>query len=82
VSKGLVIEDKSLAKKKLKSVNYYRLSAYFSPFYKRNTQKFKITTTFKDVSNLYDFDEDLRSIIFGYVQKIEIAIRSRTFCIK
>jgi len=77
LSKGLIIEDQSFAKKKLKSVNYYRLSAYFSPFYELKTKKFKNATTFKDVSNLYDFDEDLRLTIFGCVQKIEIAIRSR-----
>jgi len=77
LSKGLIVEDQSFAKKKLKSVNYYRLSAYFSPFYKRNTKQFKNNTVFKDISNLYDFDEDLRLIVFGCIQKIEIAIRSR-----
>lgn len=77
LNKGLVIENQSSAKKKLKSVNYYRLSSYFSPFYKSQTKKFKNNATFKDISNLYDLDEDLRLIVFGCIQKIEIAIRSR-----
>lgn len=75
--KGLHIENLSFAKKKLKSVNYCRLSAYFHPFYKHNSKQFKSNTSFKDISKLYDFDEDLRLTIFSCIQKIEIAIRSR-----
>jgi len=42
--KGLNIDNSSFAKKKLKSVNYYRLSSYFQPFYKRNTKIFQNST--------------------------------------
>lgn len=76
-SKGLNFLKLSSAKKFLTNINYYRLSSYFFPFYKKRSRKFKKSTTFSQISELYEFDNKLRSIIFESIQKIEISIRSR-----
>lgn len=43
--RGCVIEDESLAKKVLSTVNYYRFSSYFLPF-KQDGETYKTGTTF------------------------------------
>ncbi len=76
-SKGLTIHELAKAKSTLRTVNYYRLSSYFIPFYKIRTSKFRKNTTFQQISELYDFDNQLRWILFGAIQKIEIGIRAQ-----
>ncbi len=76
-AKGLIISYTALAKKFLKNVNYYRLSCYFIPFYKKSSKKFLKNTNFDQIRNLYDLDNNLRSLLFNSIQQIEIAIKSR-----
>lgn len=77
ISKGLTINNTAQTKAFLKNVNYYRLSCYFIPFYKKRTSKFRKSSTFKQISELYQFDNELRNVLFKSMQQIEIAIRSR-----
>jgi len=74
-SRGLIVTDKALARKKLKHISYYRLSAYFLPLQK-DKDIFVNDTRFEEILRLYYFDKALRKIIFNAIETIEINIRS------
>lgn len=70
-----------LKQRKLKRINYYRLSAYFLPFQYPKTSKnkdmFLEETKFEDIIQLYYFDCELRKIIFEAIESIEIYFRTQ-----
>lgn len=74
-SRGLIINDVEFAKNIFSNITYYRLSAYMKYF--QVYDKFKTGTTFEDVINLYNFDKDLKSIIFENIRIIEISLRTK-----
>lgn len=74
-SRGLIIEDRELAKKILLTHNYYRLSAY-SLTLRKSDDTFYPETKFSDICILYDFDTEFRQIIFRYTGLIEVSLRS------
>jgi abortive infection bacteriophage resistance protein len=55
----------------LKHHNYYKLRGYWLYFEKKG-----IKAIFKDVINLYNFDNELRLLIIKYLQTIELSIKS------
>jgi abortive infection bacteriophage resistance protein len=77
LSRGLIINDAKRAERYIRSVGYYRLSAYFHPFLKspKIEHKFKDGTTFDSALMLYRFDKKLRVLLFNEIEKIEIAVR-------
>ena len=75
--RNLIIKNESYAKHKLSIINYYRLSAYFRPFYVRGEENFKNNTTFEDIIKLYYFDKKLRKIIFDKLENIEVFFRTK-----
>lgn len=76
-SEGLIISDVAQATKILEHIAYYRLRAYWIIFEtSANPRKFKPNTNFNDVLNLYLFDEELRTLIFNLVAKIEVSLRA------
>lgn len=74
-SRGLIIRDKELARRKLKHISYYRLSAYFLPFQKEK-DVFVDDTRFEEILRVYYFDKELRKIIFNAIETIEVNIRA------
>jgi len=74
-SRGLIITNKELARKKLKHISYYRLSAYFLPFQKEK-DVFINDTRFEEILRVYYFDKALRKIIFNAIETIEVNIRA------
>lgn len=84
--KGLTISNLSFAEEKLKEIRYYALiDGYKSIFYDYTTRTYLSGTTFEDIVNLYDFDEELRLLVFKYICHIEQRIRSQIsyyFCDK
>lgn len=76
ISRGLIVNDRVSAIELLKSIGYYRLSAYMRTFQDGKDHLFKNSTEFKDVINLYYFDMQLRSICLSAIEKIEIAYRA------
>jgi abortive infection bacteriophage resistance protein len=74
-SRNLIINDEKYALQKLQHINYYRLSAYFLPFY-TNNNSFKENTTFEQIIELYHFDKELRILTFSAIEKIEIFLRT------
>lgn len=75
-SRNLIISNFDFAIKKLSHLNYYRLSAYFYPFFEQK-DSFKNETTFENVLQLYYFDKELRYLIFYAIEKIEVYIRTQ-----
>jgi abortive infection bacteriophage resistance protein len=75
-SRGLIIADEPAVINTLQNINYYRLSAYFSPF---QTQKdaFNTGTTLDDILSLYEFDSRLSLLLAEAFARVEISIRTQ-----
>ena len=73
-SRGLIISNEEEAKEILKRMNYYRLSAYSLTL--RKDDVFYPNVSIDDIVALYDFDADLRKIVFCYSSKAETAARA------
>ncbi len=74
---NLSIPNHDLAVFILSETNYYRLTAYGIGL-KQNTDKEKYIagTTIEDLYRLYQFDAQLRNLIFSIIEPIEIQLRS------
>ncbi len=75
ISRGLIVHDKTSAAQTLSQINYYRLSAYCLPFQKPKDCFIK-GTTFDDIIRIYQFDHDMRVLLFNVLDYIEVAIRT------
>ncbi|MFD2371571.1 Abi family protein [Brevibacillus sp. GCM10020057] len=73
-SRGLIVEDEDFAIRKLKKINYYRLSAYGLSLKRRGT--YIPGTTFARIYNLYEFDRRFRYLILELAEQVEIAFRT------
>ena len=78
LSRGLQIEDTTKVEQFLKTISYYRLSAYMHPLLlqPKSAHQFKPHSTFQQVMMLYSFDKKLRLLVFNEIEKIEIAVRT------
>lgn len=78
LSRGLAIDNPDKAEQYLKTINYYRLSAYMYPLLlvPKSEHRFKTDTSFRQVMMLYRFDKKLRLFMFNEIEKIEIAVRT------
>lgn len=71
------MSDLDAAEHFLWQVSYFRLAAYLRPLEQdRQTHQFKQGATFEQAAQLYLFDVELRKLLFGAIQRIEIALRS------
>lgn len=83
VERGMACENADLVERWLRTVGYYRLSAYWLAFEKRPTagktrsKAFVEGTTFESVTKLYMFDRRLRLMVLEGIERIEISLRSR-----
>jgi len=76
--RGLLFQNESIAKKYLNHISYYRLAGYWWPLQiDKVNHKFKPKSTFENVINIYNFDSELRLLIFGVIEKIEISLRTK-----
>jgi abortive infection bacteriophage resistance protein len=78
-SRGLKAEDEEGALSYLLSIGYFRLKPYTYPFQNnvRDLKLFKDEVTFEKIIALYEFDSNLRVLLFDAIGKIEIALRSQ-----
>jgi abortive infection bacteriophage resistance protein len=77
-SRGLEIDDELQAAHYLSHVSYYRLSGYWWPMLSdKESHIFKPESRFSDVVSLYNFDRELRLLIFDVIEKIEISLRTK-----
>lgn len=75
VDRGLIVNDSNIAEQFLRQVSYYRFSAYCIPF-QTEKDKFNTGTTFEDIRYLYNFDRELRILIFEGIKTIEVSFRT------
>jgi abortive infection bacteriophage resistance protein len=77
-SRGLVIADEALAKHYLQNISYYRLAGYWWPMQADKVlHTFKPKSTFENVIAIYNFDRELRLLLFDVIERIEIGFRTR-----
>ena len=78
LARGLAIDNPLKAEQYLKTISYYRLSAYMHPLLQvpKSANIFKPDSNFRQVMMLYRFDKKLRLFIFNEIEKIEIALRT------
>ena len=60
----MVITSREDVEKALKSVGFYRLRGYSFQLYYKATKKYVPGTKFEDILRLYQFDQELSSLIF------------------
>lgn len=76
--RGMIINNVALAKKYLSHISYYRLIGYWWPMYAdKETHTFKVNSVFEDAIALYNFDHELRMLVFDVIEKIEISLRTK-----
>jgi abortive infection bacteriophage resistance protein len=77
-SRGLIIGDEILATYFLTNVSYYRLEGYWWPLQSDKVNHiFKPESHFQTVIDLYNFDRELRLLLFEMIERIEIGLRTR-----
>lgn len=74
--RGCKVENEEEALRILKSINYYRLTAYFIPF-KKTEDEYYEGTEFNNIYQIYIFDQKLRSLLFPVIEEIELLLRTR-----
>jgi len=76
--RGLIIDDETECLKVLNNVSYFRMAGYWRPMEKDKTlHLFKPNSHFHNVVLLYQFDSELKVLIFTAIQQIEIAVRTK-----
>jgi len=89
--RGIAITDDERAKRCLRRIGYYRLSAYWYPFREfqmgplqagtssatLRSDVFVAGTSFDDVINFYVFDKQIRVLLSDGLERIEIAMRAK-----
>lgn len=76
-SKNIIIADDVAAKTFLNHVNYYRFSGYFLPFQVNGHGPLFSNIKLERLMAIYEFDEQLRNLIAGAVDEIEIYLRTQ-----
>lgn len=77
-SRGLIFRNEEIAAKFLGEVSYFRFVQYLRPMEAdKENHTFKLNSRFEDAVALYEFDAQLRVLIFEAIQGIEIALRTK-----
>ncbi len=76
--RGLIIDNYEEAKEALEKTSYFRLSGYWS-IMERDHKKhvFRPNSKFSTVVDYYNFDKELKLLIFSAIQIIEVALRTK-----
>ncbi len=74
--KGFHIEDLESCISFLNQANYYRLSAYFLPFRKKDGTYIH-GIKFNRIKHIYEFDSRIRSVVFQTIEQIEFYTRTQ-----
>ena len=77
-NRGLIIDNESEAEDILYRVSYFRLADYWRPMeIDHTTRQFRNGSRFSNVIMHYQFDTELKALLFRAIQEIEIAMRTR-----
>lgn len=78
ISRGMEINDVPEAEHFLRNISYYRLEGYWWPMQvDKINHTFKPNSRFEDVIALYNFDRELRLLLFDVIERIEIGLRTK-----
>lgn len=78
IERGLIIKEEDQATHYLSHISYYRLAGYWWPMQSdKENHIFKPNSRFADVIALYNFDRELRLLLFDVIEKIEISLRTK-----
>jgi len=75
VDRGLIVKNIDEAERVFSRLNYYRLSAYALPF-QLQKDSFNPGTSWEEIINLYEFDRNLRLLLLGNLEILEVAFRT------
>ncbi|MDU2571004.1 MAG: Abi family protein [Rothia mucilaginosa] len=80
--RGMLVGSREHAVQVLERVNYYRFSGYSYAFRQKAgsgqlLDTFIPGTTFEDVETLYEYDRNLRFLVFSHFSQFEVYLRSR-----
>lgn len=76
--RGMIISDVAEAESFLSNISYYRLAGYWWPLQADKVNHiFKAGSRFENVIALYNFDRELRVLLFDVIERIEIGLRTR-----
>lgn len=73
-SRGLKVDDETAAQEFLKYNNYYRISGYSLTL--RNHDTFYSSACFQNIIDIYNFDHELRTMLFDIITEIEVNVKS------
>jgi abortive infection bacteriophage resistance protein len=78
-TRGLQVDESDDIYRYLSNISYYRLAGYWWPMQEEPKEKhlFKPNSKFSDVISLYNFDHELRVLLFDVIEKIEISLRTK-----
>lgn len=68
----ILVLDEEYATRKLMEINYYRFIGYALPFKDSNSDLYKENISFNDIIKIYEFDQELRILLFKYISIIDI----------
>ena len=75
-SDGLIIVDERRAKSRLKWEGYFNFAVGYNRLFKGVNRRYISGTTFEHVEALFDFDKNLRRIIYEYAQTVECNLKA------
>lgn len=76
--RGLIFSDEQTAQTVLENISYFRLAGYWRTMEQdSSTHLFRTGSRFEDVVARYNFDSELKTLIFAAIQQIEISVRTR-----
>ncbi|MFS4483439.1 Abi family protein [Hyunsoonleella sp. 2307UL5-6] len=77
--RGLIVKNEAKAIHLLENLSYYRISGYLYPMLKDNKEdhEFKEGSTFENAFQMYRFDRELKQLISGDIEKIEVSFRAK-----
>ena len=76
--RGLIFSDEQEAHNILENISYFRLAGYWRTMEQDSSRHiFRAGSRFEDVVARYNFDSELKTLIFAAIQQIEISVRTR-----
>lgn len=70
-------KDEELAKSYLQRISYFRLKYYWIDMIDEEVDDFKKDSSFEAVIERYEFDRELRQILFKAIEMLEIGLRTK-----
>ena len=76
--RGLLVADERKTFILLQNISYYRLAVYWWPMQAdKVNHTFKLNSTFDNVIAIYNFDRELRLLLFDVIERIEVGFRTK-----